>query len=69
MPDECYRLITDFIEYAGGLGNLLVMGQAGFLSHADTVDSPAGEGDHAAAQGVQAARGGAERGSVGDLAR
>jgi hypothetical protein len=44
MPDEHYRQITDFIEtdfieYAGGLGNLLVTAQAGFLSHADTVDS------------------------------
>jgi alkanesulfonate monooxygenase SsuD/methylene tetrahydromethanopterin reductase-like flavin-dependent oxidoreductase (luciferase family) len=38
-PDECYRQITDFIEYTGGLGNLLVMAQAGHLDHKDTVDS------------------------------
>ena len=38
-PDQCYQQITDFIEYTGGLGNLLVMAQAGFLSHEDTVDS------------------------------
>ena len=38
-PDQCYRQITDIIEHTGGLGNLLVMAQAGFLSHADTVDS------------------------------
>jgi hypothetical protein len=38
-PDQCYRQIVDFIEYTGGLGNLLVMAQAGFLSHEDTVDN------------------------------
>jgi alkanesulfonate monooxygenase SsuD/methylene tetrahydromethanopterin reductase-like flavin-dependent oxidoreductase (luciferase family) len=38
-PDQCYRQITDFIEYTGGMGNLLVMAQAGFLDHHDTVDS------------------------------
>ena len=38
-PDQCYAQITDFIEYTGGLGNLLIMAQAGFLNHADTVDS------------------------------
>jgi alkanesulfonate monooxygenase SsuD/methylene tetrahydromethanopterin reductase-like flavin-dependent oxidoreductase (luciferase family) len=38
-PDQCYRQITDFIEYTGGMGNLLVMAQAGFLDHNDTVDS------------------------------
>ncbi len=38
-PDQCYRQITDFIEYTGGMGNLLVMAQAGFLDHKDTVDS------------------------------
>ena len=38
-PDQCYRQIADFIAYTGGLGNLLVMAQAGFLGHADTIDS------------------------------
>jgi hypothetical protein len=45
-----------FIAHDRRLGNLLVMAQAGFLSHADTVDSlPDGGGDRAAAQGVQTA--------------
>jgi alkanesulfonate monooxygenase SsuD/methylene tetrahydromethanopterin reductase-like flavin-dependent oxidoreductase (luciferase family) len=38
-PDQVYRQIIEFVDYAGGLGHLLSMGQAGFLSHADTVDS------------------------------
>ena len=38
-PDQVYRQIVDFIEYTGGLGNLLCMAQAGHLSHADTVDN------------------------------
>ncbi len=38
-PDQCYRQITDFVEYTGGMGNLLVMAQAGLLDHKDTVDS------------------------------
>ena len=38
-PDQCYQQIVDFIDYTGGLGNLLVMAQAGHLSHADTVDN------------------------------
>jgi len=38
-PDQCYAQIIDFIEYTGGLGNLLIMAQAGLLSHADTVDN------------------------------
>jgi hypothetical protein len=42
-------------------------GAGGFLSHADTVDSPDGGGDHAAAQGVQAARRSAERADIGDF--
>jgi hypothetical protein len=37
-PDQCYRQITDFIEHADGLGNLLVIAQARSLSHANTVD-------------------------------
>ena len=38
-PDQVFRQIVDFIEYAGGLGNLLVMAQGGFLDHVDTVDN------------------------------
>jgi alkanesulfonate monooxygenase SsuD/methylene tetrahydromethanopterin reductase-like flavin-dependent oxidoreductase (luciferase family) len=38
-PEQCYRQITDFIDYTGGMGNLLVMAQAGFLDHKDTADS------------------------------
>ena len=38
-PDQCYRQIVDFIDYTGGLGNLLCMAQAGLLDHADTVDN------------------------------
>jgi alkanesulfonate monooxygenase SsuD/methylene tetrahydromethanopterin reductase-like flavin-dependent oxidoreductase (luciferase family) len=38
-PDQVYRQIVDFCEWVGGMGNLLMMGQAGFLSHDDTVDN------------------------------
>ncbi len=38
-PDQVYKQLIDFCEWVGGMGNLLMMGQAGFLSHADTVDS------------------------------
>jgi alkanesulfonate monooxygenase SsuD/methylene tetrahydromethanopterin reductase-like flavin-dependent oxidoreductase (luciferase family) len=38
-PDQVYAQIADFTENCGGLGNLLMMGQAGHLSHEDTVDS------------------------------
>ena len=38
-PDQCYHQITDFIEYTGGMSNLLVMAQGGFLDHKDTCDS------------------------------
>lgn len=38
-PEQCYRQITDFIEYTGGMGNLLVITQGGSLDHNDTVDS------------------------------
>ena len=30
-PDQVYRQIVDFTEYCGGMGNLLMMGHAGFL--------------------------------------
>lgn len=38
-PDQVYAQLTDFCEYCGGMGNLLMMGHAGFLGHADTVDN------------------------------
>jgi alkanesulfonate monooxygenase SsuD/methylene tetrahydromethanopterin reductase-like flavin-dependent oxidoreductase (luciferase family) len=38
-PDQVYAQIVDFTAHCGGLGNLLMMGQAGNLNHADTVDS------------------------------
>ncbi len=38
-PDQVYAQIVDFTTHCGGLGNLLMMGQAGNLNHADTVDS------------------------------
>jgi alkanesulfonate monooxygenase SsuD/methylene tetrahydromethanopterin reductase-like flavin-dependent oxidoreductase (luciferase family) len=38
-PDQVTAQIADFVAHTGGLGNLLMMGQAGFLSHDDTVDS------------------------------
>jgi hypothetical protein len=30
---------VSFCEYCGGMGNLLMMGHAGFLSHEDTVSN------------------------------
>jgi alkanesulfonate monooxygenase SsuD/methylene tetrahydromethanopterin reductase-like flavin-dependent oxidoreductase (luciferase family) len=38
-PDQVYEQIVDFCDYCGGMGNLLMMGHAGFLSHEDTVDN------------------------------
>ena len=38
-PDQAYQQIVDFCDYCGGMGNLLMMGQAGFLTHEDTVDN------------------------------
>jgi len=38
-PDEVYDQIVAFCEHAGGMGNLLMMGQAGFLTHEQTVDN------------------------------
>jgi hypothetical protein len=38
-PDQVYEQIRDFWEYAGGFGNLLMMGQAGFLEEKDTLRS------------------------------
>jgi hypothetical protein len=38
-PDQVYDQIVDFCEYCGGMGNLLMMGHAGSMSHADTVEN------------------------------
>src|ERR1700735_1746517 len=38
-PDEVYEQIVDFCQYCGGMGNLLMMGHAGYLTHEQTVDN------------------------------
>jgi alkanesulfonate monooxygenase SsuD/methylene tetrahydromethanopterin reductase-like flavin-dependent oxidoreductase (luciferase family) len=38
-PDQVYAQLTDFCDYCGGMGNLLMMGHAGFMTHDDTVDN------------------------------
>ena len=38
-PDQVYAQLVEFCEYCGGMGNLLMMGHAGAMSHADTVDN------------------------------
>ena len=38
-PDQVHQQIVDFSEHSGGLGNLIMMGHAGAMSHADTVDN------------------------------
>jgi alkanesulfonate monooxygenase SsuD/methylene tetrahydromethanopterin reductase-like flavin-dependent oxidoreductase (luciferase family) len=38
-PDEVYAQLVDFCDYCGGMGNLLMMGHAGFLTHEQTVDN------------------------------
>ncbi|MBT2186328.1 LLM class flavin-dependent oxidoreductase [Sphingobium nicotianae] len=38
-PDDVYEQLAQFNVDVGGFGNLLMMGQAGELSHADTADS------------------------------
>lgn len=38
-PDQVYRQIASFADSIGGLGHLLLMGQGGHMSHADTVDN------------------------------
>jgi alkanesulfonate monooxygenase SsuD/methylene tetrahydromethanopterin reductase-like flavin-dependent oxidoreductase (luciferase family) len=38
-PDQVYRQIVAFYEAIGGFGVLQMMGQAGTMSHTDTVDS------------------------------
>ena len=36
-PDQVYRQIMKLYDYVGGFGHLLIMGQAGFLEHKETV--------------------------------
>ena len=38
-PDEVYEQTVDFCNYCGGMGNLLMMGHAGFLTHEQTADN------------------------------
>jgi len=38
-PDQVYDQLVAFCEYCGGMGNLLMMGHAGWLSREDTADS------------------------------
>ncbi len=38
-PDQVYDQIVDFCAHCGGMGNLLMMGHAGSLSHDETVDN------------------------------
>jgi alkanesulfonate monooxygenase SsuD/methylene tetrahydromethanopterin reductase-like flavin-dependent oxidoreductase (luciferase family) len=38
-PDQVYNQIADFVEHCGGMGNLLMMGHAGPMSHEDTVEN------------------------------
>ena len=36
-PDQVYRQMKRLYDHVGGFGHLLIMGQAGFLEHDDTV--------------------------------
>ena len=36
-PDPVYKKIKTFYDHVGGFGHLLIMGQAGFLDHDETV--------------------------------
>ena len=38
-PDQVFAQIKNFWAYAGGFGHLLMMGQAGFLTYAETLAS------------------------------
>jgi alkanesulfonate monooxygenase SsuD/methylene tetrahydromethanopterin reductase-like flavin-dependent oxidoreductase (luciferase family) len=38
-PDQVYDQIADFVDHCGGMGNLLMMGHAGPMSHDDTVEN------------------------------
>ena len=68
-PDQVYEQIVDFTEYCGGMGNLLMMGHAGFLTHEDTVDNldAVRQGGDAAAEGIQAAGARGDRGVSGQV--
>jgi len=37
--DQVFEQVRAYNRHVGGIGNLLMMGQGGDLSHADTVDS------------------------------
>ena len=36
-PDTVYKQIREFYDIVGGFGHLLIMGQAGFLDHEETM--------------------------------
>ena len=38
-PDQVYDQVIDFVDHCGGMGNLLMMGHAGPMTHEDTVDN------------------------------
>ena len=38
-PDKVFEQIKTFYDHVGGFGNLLLMGQAGYLDHDETVPS------------------------------
>jgi alkanesulfonate monooxygenase SsuD/methylene tetrahydromethanopterin reductase-like flavin-dependent oxidoreductase (luciferase family) len=38
-PDTVFKQIKAFNDYVGGLGNLMIMGQGGFLDHDETVSN------------------------------
>lgn len=38
-PDTVYKQLKKFYDHVGGFGNLISMGQAGFLTHEETVTS------------------------------
>jgi alkanesulfonate monooxygenase SsuD/methylene tetrahydromethanopterin reductase-like flavin-dependent oxidoreductase (luciferase family) len=38
-PDQVYDQIAEFVDHCGGLGNLLMMGHAGPMTHDDTVSN------------------------------
>ena len=38
-PDQVYAQIAGFCDHCGGMGNLLMMGHGGELSHEQTVDN------------------------------
>lgn len=38
-PDQVYEQIVEFARHSGGIGNLMIMGQGGTLSHADAEEN------------------------------